>query len=132
MSFLCIISTCVSVLCAVVVAHVVYLIMKLYVFCRYLMMIIDFQLTCAQATAEPAILNSSENESITISATMETRIEAASTEETTSLLASTLCSQFPSYYSNYSVLILIATAVITQLSHVCKICLMAIIAGMND
>lgn len=93
----------------------------------YCMMIIDFQLNCAQATAEPTVPISAGNESIT---TMETRIEAASAEEAVSLLASTLCTQFPSYFSNYSVLILIATTVITQLSHVCKICLMTIIAGM--
>lgn len=43
---------------------------------------------------------------------------------------STICMAFPSYFSNYSVLLLISTAVITQLSHVCKICLMVFIAGM--
>lgn len=99
------------------------LIIKLYVFCTLMMMIIDFQLTCAQATAEPTVLKTAGNENITT-------LETASTEEAISLIASTLCTQFPSYYSNYSVLILIATTVITQLSHVCKICLMAIIAGM--
>lgn len=52
------------------------------------------------------------------------------TMESVNLFASTVCVAFPSYFSNYSVLILIATAVITQLSHVCKICLMVIIAGM--
>lgn len=43
--------------------------------------------------------------------------------------ASTVCTQFPSYFSNYAVLILVATSVVVQLTHVCKFILMLIIAG---
>lgn len=43
--------------------------------------------------------------------------------------ASTICTQFPSYFSNYAILILVATSVVVQLTHVCKFILMLIIAG---
>lgn len=45
--------------------------------------------------------------------------------------ASTVCTQFPSYFSNYAVLILVATSVVVQLTHVCKFILMLIIAGKH-
>lgn len=47
----------------------------------------------------------------------------------TSDFASTVCIQFPSYFSNYAILILIATSVVVQLTHMCKFILMFIIAG---
>lgn len=46
-----------------------------------------------------------------------------------SYFASTVCIQFPSYFSNYAILILIATSVVVQLTHMCKFILMFIIAG---
>lgn len=46
-----------------------------------------------------------------------------------SYFASTICKQFPSYFSNYAILILIATSIVVQLTHVCKFILMLIIAG---
>lgn len=39
---------------------------------------------------------------------------------------------FPSYFSNYAVLILVAVAVVVQLSHLIKIGLMIFIAGKFD
>lgn len=48
----------------------------------------------------------------------------------TEIFSSTVCLYFPSYFSNYAVLVLIATSLIVQLSHICKICLMTAIAGM--
>lgn len=51
------------------------------------------------------------------------------TNGSTPHLASTICTQFPSYFSNYAVLILIATSIVVQLTHVCKFVLMFIIAG---
>lgn len=49
--------------------------------------------------------------------------------ESSSYFASTVCTMFPSYFSNYAILILIATSVVVQLTHVCKFILMLIIAG---
>lgn len=49
--------------------------------------------------------------------------------EATSYFASTVCTQFPSYFSNYAILILVATSAVVQLTHVCKFILMLIIAG---
>lgn len=49
--------------------------------------------------------------------------------ELTMPFASTVCVYFPSYYSNYAILILVATSVVVQLTHVCKFILMLIIAG---
>lgn len=46
------------------------------------------------------------------------------------IFSSTICLYFPSYFSNYAVLVLIATSMIVQLSHICKICLMITFAGM--
>lgn len=43
--------------------------------------------------------------------------------------ASTVCTQYPSYFSNYAILILIATSVVVQLTHMIKFILMLIIAG---
>lgn len=48
----------------------------------------------------------------------------------TEIFSSTICLYFPSYFSNYAVLVLIATSLIVQLSHICKIILMITIAGM--
>lgn len=42
---------------------------------------------------------------------------------------SAVCTMYPSYYSNYAILILIATSMVSQLTHICKFCLMLIIAG---
>lgn len=42
---------------------------------------------------------------------------------------SVVCSLFPSYYSNYAILILIATSMVSQLTHICKFCLMLVLAG---
>lgn len=36
---------------------------------------------------------------------------------------------FPSYFSNYAVLILIAASIVSQLSHISKIILMTLITG---
>lgn len=44
--------------------------------------------------------------------------------------ASVVCTLFPSYYSNYAILILIATSMVSQLTHICKFCLMVVLAGM--
>lgn len=49
--------------------------------------------------------------------------------ESPSYFASTVCTLFPSYFSNYAILILVATSVVVQLTHVCKFILMLIIAG---
>lgn len=49
--------------------------------------------------------------------------------ESSSYFASTVCTLFPSYFSNYAILILVATSVVVQLTHVCKFILMLIIAG---
>lgn len=46
------------------------------------------------------------------------------------IFPSTVCLLFPSYFSNYAVLILIATSLVAQLSHICKICIMIIITGI--
>lgn len=43
--------------------------------------------------------------------------------------ASAVCTLFPSYYSNYAILILIATSMVSQLTHICKFCLMLVLAG---
>lgn len=43
--------------------------------------------------------------------------------------ASVVCTLFPSYYSNYAILILIATSMVAQLTHICKFCLMLVLAG---
>lgn len=43
--------------------------------------------------------------------------------------ASTVCKQFPSYFSNFSILILIATTLVSQLTHLCKFGLMLLVAG---
>lgn len=47
----------------------------------------------------------------------------------TEYFASTVCTAFPSYFSNYAMLILIATSVVVQLTHICKFILMLFIAG---
>lgn len=49
-----------------------------------------------------------------------------------SYFASTVCIQYPSYFSNYAILILIATSIVVQLTHVCKFILMLIIAGKTN
>lgn len=46
-----------------------------------------------------------------------------------SSFASTVCINYPSYFSNYAILILIATSAVVQLTHVVKFILMLIIAG---
>lgn len=51
--------------------------------------------------------------------------------QSSTYFASTVCTQFPSYFSNYAVLILVATSMVVQLTHVCKFILMLIIAGKN-
>lgn len=43
--------------------------------------------------------------------------------------ASTVCKRFPSYFSNFAILILIATALVSQLTHLCKFGLMLLVAG---
>lgn len=42
---------------------------------------------------------------------------------------SSVCLLFPSYFSNFAVLLLVATSLIAQLSHICKIILMCLISG---
>lgn len=51
------------------------------------------------------------------------------TTDANQLYSSTVCTYFPSYFSNYAILILIATSLVAQLSHLCKFCLMLVIAG---
>lgn len=53
----------------------------------------------------------------------------ASPIDISSHFASTVCIEYPSYFSNYAILILIATSIVVQLTHVCKFILMLIIAG---
>lgn len=48
------------------------------------------------------------------------------------IFESTVCLLFPSYFSNFTVLILIATSLIAQLSHICKIFLMCLISGKHN
>lgn len=43
--------------------------------------------------------------------------------------ASEVCKQYPSYFSNFSILILIATTLVSQLTHLCKFGLMLLVAG---
>lgn len=43
--------------------------------------------------------------------------------------ASTVCTHFPSYFSNFAILVLIATSIVSQLTHICKFCLMLVVAG---
>lgn len=61
--------------------------------------------------------------------TLATVATFTSPSETSSYFASTICKEFPSYFSNYAILILIATSIVVQLTHVCKFILMLIIAG---
>ncbi|KAG4080688.1 hypothetical protein HA402_013218 [Bradysia odoriphaga] len=49
----------------------------------------------------------------------------------TETFPATVCLVFPSYFSNYAVLILIATSLVAQLSHICKICIMIIITVLH-
>lgn len=51
------------------------------------------------------------------------------TTDINQLYSSTVCTHFPSYFSNYAILILIATSLVAQLSHLCKFCLMLVITG---
>lgn len=51
------------------------------------------------------------------------------TTDSNQLYSSTVCTHFPSYFSNYAILILIATSLVAQLSHLCKFCLMLVITG---
>lgn len=51
------------------------------------------------------------------------------TTDVNQLYSSTVCTHFPSYFSNYAILILIATSLVAQLSHLCKFCLMLVITG---
>lgn len=44
-------------------------------------------------------------------------------------LESTICKLYPSYFSNFAILILVATSVVVQLTHMCKFGLMLTIAG---
>lgn len=46
-------------------------------------------------------------------------------------LESTICKLYPSYFSNFAILILIATSVVVQLTHMCKFGLMLMIAGIK-
>ena len=45
------------------------------------------------------------------------------------IFASSVCLLFPSYFSNFAVLVLVATSLIAQLTHICKIILMCLISG---
>lgn len=42
---------------------------------------------------------------------------------------SVVCLFYPSYYSSYAILILIAISMVSQLTHICKFCLMLVFAG---
>lgn len=46
--------------------------------------------------------------------------------------ASAVCTMYPSYYSNYAILILIATSMVSQLTHICKFGLMLVLAGKRQ
>lgn len=52
------------------------------------------------------------------------------TNATTFAFESSVCTIYPSYFSNFAILILIATAVVVQLTHMCKFGLMLAIAGI--
>lgn len=54
---------------------------------------------------------------------------ANATNASTFAFESTVCTSYPSYFSNFTILILIATSVVVQLTHMCKFGLMLAIAG---